>query len=202
LSFDLPEAGLRLDQLAGDFSDPDTARVWIKVLDKVVKQEMPPADCVLISTQSKITFDFTEDTTQMPARDLYHDSVRSALEKDGWTITHDPFTMEFGKTNVFVDLAAEKLLSAEKSGRSIVVEVKTFGGPSRLADLEQALGQFALYRTILKRVSPERILFLAIADDVFEDFFVQEAVQAVVKDQSLKLLVFSPQLEEVIQWID
>ncbi|MDA1013212.1 MAG: element excision factor XisH family protein [Planctomycetota bacterium] len=56
--------------------------------------------------------------------------------------------------------------AAEKSGRSIVVEVKTFGGPSRLADLEQALGQFALYRTILKRVSPERILFLAIADDV------------------------------------
>ena len=40
---DLQEAGLRLDQLAIDFSDPDTARVWIKVLDKVVKQEMPPA---------------------------------------------------------------------------------------------------------------------------------------------------------------
>ncbi len=26
----------------------------------------------------------------MPARDIYHDTVRNALEKDGWTITHDP----------------------------------------------------------------------------------------------------------------
>jgi len=25
------------------------------------------------------------------AKDLYHDTVRVALEKDGWTITDDPF---------------------------------------------------------------------------------------------------------------
>ena len=50
----------------------------------------------------------------MPARDTYHFVVRTALEKDGWTITDDPFTLEFDQTNVFADLAAEKLLSAEK----------------------------------------------------------------------------------------
>ena len=26
----------------------------------------------------------------MPARDYYHDVVRNAIKKDGWTITHDP----------------------------------------------------------------------------------------------------------------
>src|SRR4051812_31383525 len=26
----------------------------------------------------------------MPARDSIHDNVRRALERDGWTITHDP----------------------------------------------------------------------------------------------------------------
>jgi hypothetical protein len=41
---DVQEAGLRLDQLSLDLNDPDAMRTWIKVLDKVVKQEMPPAD--------------------------------------------------------------------------------------------------------------------------------------------------------------
>ena len=27
----------------------------------------------------------------MPAHDIYHDTVRHALESDGWTITHDPY---------------------------------------------------------------------------------------------------------------
>ncbi len=33
----------------------------------------------------------------MPARDTFHDSVRHALVKDGWTITHDPYTLTFGQ---------------------------------------------------------------------------------------------------------
>lgn len=138
----------------------------------------------------------------MPARDLYHDPVRSALGKDGWTITDDPFTMEFDETNLFADLAAEKLLSAEKANRRIVVEIKVFTGPSRIADLEFALGQYGLYRTVLKRVSPDRKLFMAIAEDIYEDFFVRDAVRAVVEDHQIKLLVFRPEDEEIVQWIE
>ena len=26
----------------------------------------------------------------MPVKDIYHDTVKNALIKDGWTITHDP----------------------------------------------------------------------------------------------------------------
>ncbi|MGL5064582.1 MAG: element excision factor XisH family protein, partial [Microcoleus sp.] len=25
----------------------------------------------------------------MPAKDIYHETVKTALKKDGWTITHD-----------------------------------------------------------------------------------------------------------------
>lgn len=53
----------------------------------------------------------------MPAKDLYHDSVKQALIKDGWTITHDPYTLSFGQKDVFVDLAAERPLGAEKDRR-------------------------------------------------------------------------------------
>ncbi len=33
----------------------------------------------------------------MPARDFYHDAVKNALTKDGWTITHDPLTLRWGE---------------------------------------------------------------------------------------------------------
>jgi hypothetical protein len=65
----------------------------------------------------------------MPPRDLYHEAVRRALTKDGWTITDDPFTMEFEQIRFFADLAAEKTLAAEKAGRRIVVEIRVFGSP-------------------------------------------------------------------------
>ena len=48
----------------------------------------------------------------MPARDIFHQNVRNALTKDGWTITDDPLTLQFGTTDVFVDLGAEKLIAA------------------------------------------------------------------------------------------
>ncbi len=35
------------------------------------------------------------------AKDIYHKIVRSALEKDGWTITDDPFTLKVGGRSTF-----------------------------------------------------------------------------------------------------
>ncbi len=55
----------------------------------------------------------------MPAKDLHHDAVKVALTKDGWTITDDPLTLRWGRKDLFVDLGAEKLLTAEKAGRKI-----------------------------------------------------------------------------------
>ena len=80
----------------------------------------------------------------MPAKDRYHDSVKAALVRDGWTITHDPLTLRWGKKDMFVDLGAEKLLAAEKGERKIAVEVKSFLGRSELRDLQQALGQYTM----------------------------------------------------------
>lgn len=91
----------------------------------------------------------------MPAKDLYHDAVKKALVKDGWTITHDPFPLKWGKKDLFVDLGAEKLLTAEKEGRQIAVEVKSFLGQSDVEDLRNALGQFVLYHDILEERDPE-----------------------------------------------
>ena len=51
----------------------------------------------------------------MPAKDFYHDTVCTALIKDGWTITNDPFKLKVGGRSVYVDLGAKKLFAADRS---------------------------------------------------------------------------------------
>jgi len=83
------------------------------------------------------------------AKDIYHEIVKTALIKDGWTITSDPSTA-VGERNVYVDLGSEKFFAAEKDQRRIAVEEKSFIRPSPVQDLQNALGQYVLYRGLLE----------------------------------------------------
>lgn len=42
----------------------------------------------------------------VPAKDIYHDPVRRALQNDGWTITHDLLPLQIGKKYLSADLGA------------------------------------------------------------------------------------------------
>lgn len=107
----------------------------------------------------------------MPRRDLYHEIVRQALVKDGWVITDDPFVIQYKGLRLYADLGAEKPLAAEKNGQKIVVEIKVFGTPSFVNEMENAVGQYGVYRTFLKRLHPEHLLYLAVPHDIYQDFF-------------------------------
>lgn len=50
------EAGLRLDRLAGDISDPKVLRTWVNIHDRVARGEMPPADAQAPKEASKTAF--------------------------------------------------------------------------------------------------------------------------------------------------
>jgi hypothetical protein len=109
----------------------------------------------------------------MPSRDIYHDTVKTALTKDGWRITHDPFPLSYGVRRLYADLGAEKLFTAEKASRKIVVEVKSFRSPSEVEDLREAIGSYSLYHHILADTHPDWELYLAIPYDAFESVFRQ-----------------------------
>ena len=53
------------------------------------------------------------------AKDKIHEQVKNALIKDGWMITHDPFTITFGIRRVYADLGANKFIAAEKADSKI-----------------------------------------------------------------------------------
>ena len=86
----------------------------------------------------------------MPAKDIYHEIVKTALINEGWTITHDPFFIRIGKRKGFIDLGAETI-AAERGLQKIAVEIKSFTGLSDLDQFEDALGQYNVYDFTLKR---------------------------------------------------
>ncbi|MGA1602908.1 MAG: XisH family protein [Prochlorothrix sp.] len=137
----------------------------------------------------------------MPAKDLYHNTVKTALIKDGWTILADPLSLKIGGRDLFVDLGAEKVLLAQQKQRTIAVEIKSFLGYSPVSDLEQALGQYLLYEQLLQRQYPHYQLYLAIRLGTYQNFFQEEIVQLVLQGDRIKLLIFDEHEEVITQWI-
>jgi hypothetical protein len=76
----------------------------------------------------------------MPAKDLFHDAVKRAFEKDGWSITHDPLHLRVGQIDMYIDLGAEQVLAAERDNQKIAVEIKSFLRTSTITDFYVALG--------------------------------------------------------------
>src|SRR5262249_45610264 len=119
------------------------------------------------------------------AKDFIHDAVKNALAKDGWTITDDPFHIKYKDLELQADLGAERPIAAIKAGRKIVVEIKSFLGRSLISELYSALGQYSVYLDLLKETEPDRKLYLAVSDLVYNDFFQLEAVQFIVARENL-----------------
>jgi len=46
----------------------------------------------------------------MSAKDIFHDVVKKSLEREGWSITDDPLYIKTLGIELFIDLAAEKLI--------------------------------------------------------------------------------------------
>lgn len=138
----------------------------------------------------------------MPQHDLHHDAVKNALVKDGWTVTHDPFTIKLDDLKLYVDLAAEKPALLNDPLHTIAIEIKVFGGLSFITEFEKAVGQYRIYHQFLEELFPERILYLAVALSAFEESFQLPSIQAIVRKQEIRLLVFNAETEEILQWIE
>jgi len=138
----------------------------------------------------------------MSAKDLFHNEVKRALEKADWTITHDPLELEWEEVRVKIDLAAEKLIAAQRAETKIAIEIKSFISPSPINEFHTALGQFLNYRLLLETQDSDRQLYLAIPIDTYISFFQSIFAQTTIQRYQLKLIVYNPITEEIVTWID
>ncbi|MGH9852475.1 MAG: element excision factor XisH family protein [Blastocatellia bacterium] len=141
----------------------------------------------------------------MSRRDDLHFPVRRALEKEGWTITHDPLAVYLCDTRLKVDVGAERRFAATHEGRKIAVEVKDFDSESLTNELQKMMGQMLLYQWGLDEAEPDRKLFLALNKAVYDEHLRDQPLtlfNLIVERLGLSLIVFDQQREVILQWIN
>jgi hypothetical protein len=111
-----------------------------------------------------------------------------------------PLTVPFGDADLQIDLGAEGLIGCELEGQKIAVEIKVFSASSFVNAFHQALGQFLNYRLALLENEPDRHLFLAVPQDVYERSFGRKLVQAALLHFSISHLVYNPEEEVIVLW--
>jgi hypothetical protein len=137
------------------------------------------------------------------AKDVFHQQVKNALIKNGWNITHDPLTIRISEAvKLQIDLAAETTIAAERDSEKIAVEIKSFVGDSDISAFHTALGQYLNYCQALEEQEPDRLVYLAIPLETYQDFFQLPFIQRSLRRYQVKLMIYDPKLEEIKQWIN
>ncbi|MCC5625553.1 XisH family protein [Nostoc sp. CHAB 5715] len=137
----------------------------------------------------------------MSARDKFHNVVKSALQKDGWRITHDPLLIRIENiTDMYIDLGAERIIGAEREGQIIAVEVKSFIGTSTISEFHTAVGQFINYRYALEEIDSERVLYLAAPLNTYNDFLNKPFIKTIIQRSQINLIVYDVETEEITRW--
>ena len=142
------------------------------------------------------------------AKDIYHSLVKNALINEGWTITHDPYILPLGLgfRKVAADLGAEKCIAAEKSDNStgsltkILVEIKSFISASNFNELHHSVGQIDFYTLLLEEYEPERMPYLAIPKDAYNDLMREPIIQVFLNRHNIHLIIFDTNQATIFQW--
>lgn len=136
------------------------------------------------------------------ARDIIHEAVKEALEKDDWKITDDPLRLRIPGSikSLEVDLGAEKFIGAEKDGEYIAVEIKSFS-KSILNQFHEAIGQYLNYHLTLEVNKSDRQLFLAVSSEAYEKMKAISIIVLQLKRQNVKLIVVDIEDKQIEEWI-
>jgi hypothetical protein len=135
------------------------------------------------------------------ARDKFHDLFRKALENEGWNVTHDPLRLKTGRIPVLIDLGAERILAAEKGEEKVAIEIKTFGNPSFITAFYEAVGKYIVYQEAIQILEPNRLLYLALPDDVYEGFAEDLLIDSVFQRHQFRIVTYDSEHQTIVKWI-
>ena len=138
----------------------------------------------------------------MPAIDKCRPQFVRALQKLGWEVDPKPYTLDVdGRRRLMIDVFAR-----QQQGRSwrkiIVIELKCFSDEkSELLDLYIAIGQYLIYRNLLKQRGYDYTLYLAVPRHAYEGVF-QQLAMPLINEIDVKMIVFNLENEVIEQWLD
>ncbi len=133
----------------------------------------------------------------MPAKDRYHELVKRAFVKAGWTIAREQVYMSDNHRHIWIDLGIRR----ENDETLILIEIKGFDPSASMLDaLMSAIGQYVVYRAMLDFLELQQPLYLAIPTTTYDGIFQIPVAKQAIVDLGIRLVVFNPLTEEIVQW--
>ncbi len=84
-----------------------------------------------------------------------------------------------------------------------MVEVKCFVDAHFDQDeLYRAIGQYLVYRSILRIRKLEASLYLAVPANAYKRLFTTDVVSHIARESQMKLIIVDLEREEVIEWVN
>src|SRR5262245_27567850 len=132
----------------------------------------------------------------MPALDSCHQQIVNALNKAGWDVDPKPVFIRTPEISIFADIQAEYSNGYPKE--IVVIEVKCFVDERNdLDELYRAIGQYVIYRNILRERQIDLPLYLANPVHVHERLFKKKVVALSRSEIQMKLIVIDIDREEI-----
>jgi hypothetical protein len=139
----------------------------------------------------------------MPRKDSHHDIVVRALKKAGWEILVENHYLAVGSSptdtkRLYIDIKAQHNIQAIV----VLIEIKDLED-SPVHEAMEMLGQYLFYKSALKMLGDTTPLYVAIPEKAYQDIMQEPLVQETLASVliPLALLIYSPEKEELIQWI-
>jgi hypothetical protein len=136
----------------------------------------------------------------MPRLDECHDQVVHALEKAGWSILHSPYYFVVAGRRFYIDL---QVVSSQAGAERhiIIVEIKCFSDEeTELNELYTAVGQYAVYRALLRQQGIADEVYLAVPAHAHQALF-QALAHSVVDEFGIKMVIVDLEREVIEQWL-
>jgi hypothetical protein len=133
----------------------------------------------------------------MPQLDVCHDQVVHALEKDGWVVSPVPHAIRAPgrRYPLLADFRARR-----GQDEIIIVEIKCFVDEA-LEDLYSAIGQYLVYRYLLRQSVANPRLYLAVPTHAYYGIFRDIGV-GIINEAQIRLIVVNMVDEVIEQWIE
>ncbi len=128
--------------------------------------------------------------------DKLKEAVKTALLLTGVEIIADPYRFRSGGFKYQIDLAVKM------TGLTAAVEIKSFLSLSFLEDFYTAIGQYLTYRYALQLAQTHADLYLAVPSHVHAKHFAKPLIKGISEIHQVKLIVFDPEDNQSIQWIN
>ena len=74
-------------------------------------------------------------------------------------------------------------------------------GRSPVRSLEEAVGQYEIYRLLLAATDRERVLYMAVTGGTYRGVLADQFGQLVISGLNLRIVVFDEKQERIVQWI-